>query len=297
MNSKKTWQSFIRGLLYIMPALVLLMLFTLYPLIKTIDMSFYIQYNYFKDLVFERGLGNYSYLVHDKEFIKAVKNTFIYVISVMPLSILLSLFMAILLNSKIKFKKLFQTIYFLPFVTSTVAISIVWNWIYHSDYGVINYLLGLIGISPIKWLLDPKWAMVSLVIMSVWKSLGYNIIIFLAGLQNINAQYYKASRIDGATPWQRTMKVTLPLLSPTIFFICVITLINSFKVFDQIYALFGKQPGPLNSCLSMVYYIYEKFYNQFHYGIASAAVVVLYIIILILNVVQFKISNKKVHYS
>lgn len=297
MNGKKTWRSFIRGMVYIMPALILLILFTLYPLIRTIDMSFYIQYNYFKDLVFERGLSNYHYLIHDSEFIKALRNTFIYVISVMPLSIILSLLMAILLNSKIKFKKFFQTIYFLPFVTSTVAISIVWNWIYHSEYGVINYLLGLVGINPIKWLLDPKSSMVSLIIMSVWKGLGYNIIIFLAGLQNIDEQYYRASRIDGATSWQRTLKVTLPLLSPTIFFISVITLINSFKVFDQIYALFGKQPGPLNSCLSMVYYIYEKFYNQFHYGIASAAVVVLYIIILVLNFIQFRINHKKVHYS
>ena len=128
------------------------------------------------------------------------------------------------------------------------------------------------------------------------EELRFNIIVFLAGLQNMDEQYDKAARVDGATTFQRVRRVTLPLLSPTIFFVCIITLINSFKAFDQVYALFSKSAGPLNSCLTMVYYIYEKLYNQFNYGVASAAVVVLYVIILVLNFIQFRIGKYKVHY-
>lgn len=296
MIGQKNVRSFVKGILFLSPAIVLLLIFMVYPIFRTMDMSFYTSYNYFKDEVYERGLGNYRYLLEDQEFQTALKNTVVYVLGVMPASILLSLLLAILLNSKIRFKALFQTIYFLPFVTSTVAIAIVWRWIYNSEYGILNSVLKLFGVDPIKWLLDPHWTMLSLIILGIWKSLGFNIIVFLAGLQNIDEQYDKAARIDGATTFQRVRRVTLPLLSPTIFFVCIITLINSFKAFDQVYALFSKSAGPLNSCLTMVYYIYEKFYNQFNYGVASAAVVVLYVIILVLNFIQFRIGKYKVHY-
>ena len=296
MIGQKNVRSFVKGILFLSPAIVLLLIFMVYPIFRTMDMSFYTSYNYFKDEVYERGLGNYRYLLEDQEFQTALKNTVVYVLGVMPASILLSLLLAILLNSKIRFKALFQTIYFLPFVTSTVAIAIVWRWIYNSEYGILNSVLKLFGVDPIKWLLDPHWTMLSLIILGIWKSLGFNIIVFLAGLQNMDEQYDKAARIDGATTFQRVRRVTLPLLSPTIFFVCIITLINSFKAFDQVYALFSKSAGPLNSCLTMVYYIYEKFYNQFNYGVASAAVVVLYVIILVLNFIQFRIGKYKVHY-
>ncbi|SFB00027.1 carbohydrate ABC transporter permease [Clostridium frigidicarnis] len=297
MKEEKNIKSFIRGIVYISPVLIILIIFSVYPIIKTIDMSFYNKYNYIKDIVFQRGLNNYKYIFNDTEFFIALKNTVIYVLWVMPLSISISLLIAVFLNSKIKFKELFRTIYFIPFVTSTVAISMVWRWIFNSEYGVLNYLLGIVNINPINWLTDPKYSMVALIILSIWKSLGYNIIIFLAGLQNIDDQYGKAAQIDGANKWRILTKITIPLLSPTILFVSVVSLINSFKVFGEVYALFNKIPGPLNSCLTMVYYIYNKFYNQYHYGIASAAVVVLYIIILILNFIQFRVGKKKVEYT
>lgn len=297
MKEEKNIKSFIRGIVYISPVLIILMIFSVYPIIKIIDMSFYNKYNYIKDIVFQRGLNNYKYIFNDTEFFIALKNTVIYVLWVMPLSISISLLIAVFLNSKIKFKELFRTIYFIPFVTSTVAISMVWRWIFNSEYGVLNYLLGIVNINPINWLTDPKYSMVALIILSIWKSLGYNIIIFLAGLQNIDNQYGKAAEIDGANKWKTLTKITIPLLSPTILFVSVVSLINSFKVFGEVYALFNKIPGPLNSCLTMVYYIYNKFYNQYHYGIASAAVVVLYIIILILNFIQFRVGKKKVEYT
>ncbi len=139
-------------------------------------------------------------------------------------------------------------------------------------------------------------AMPSLIILSIWKSLGYNIVIFLAGLQNIDEQYNLAAKLDGANKWERIKNITVPLLSPTIFFVCIMTLISSFKVFGEIFALFDKQPGSLNTCLTMVYYIYNKFYNQYQYGIASAAVFVLFIIISLFNFIQFYIGKKKVEY-
>ncbi|WP_035291703.1 sugar ABC transporter permease [Clostridium sp. KNHs214] len=296
MSNNKNFKSFLKGIMYVSPALIILTIFNIYPILKSFDMSFYTHYNYYKDIVYTRGLDNFYYIFNDREFLLAVKNTFIYVLYVMPISIVLSLFVAILLNSNIKFRGFFRTIYFIPFVTSTVAISMVWRWMYHADHGILNYLLELMGLNPVKWLTDAKWAMPSLIILSVWKSLGYNIVIFLAGLQNIDEQYNFAAKIDGAGKWQRIKNITIPLLSPTIFFVCIMTLISSFKVFGEVFALFDKQPGPLNSCLTMVYYIYNKFYNQYQYGIASAAVFILFIIISLFNLVQFYIGKKKVEY-
>ncbi len=297
MGSDKSYKSFIRGLLYLLPSLVILGVFQFYPIIKSLDMSFYIRYNYFKDVVHQRGFGNFIYIFNDNQFRIALKNTFIFALGVVPASIILSLGIAVLLNTKIKLRGFFRSIYFLPFVTSVVAISIVWRWIYHSRYGLLNYLLGLVGIYPIQWLTDPKWAMVSLIILSIWRGLGYNIIIFLAGLQNINLQYYQAAKIDGASKWNRFRYITIPQLSPTIFFVSIMSLINAFKVFDEIFALFDKRPGPLNSCLTVVYYIYDQFANQYKYGVASAAVYVLFIIILFFTLIQLYIGRKKVHYD
>lgn len=297
LNNENNKKHYIKAILYLLPALLIIFIFCIYPIIKTFDMSFYNKYNYIKDIVFERGLDNYKYLINDSEFYIAIKNTFIYVLFVTPISIILSLMIAIFINSKIKFKNLFRSIYFLPFITSTVAISMVFRWIFHYDYGILNYVLSVLNIDAIKWITDPKWAMTSLIILSIWKSLGYNIIIFLAGLQNIGENYLIASKVDGANFIQRTKHITIPLLSPTLFFVSVITLINSFKVFGEVYALFDKQAGPLNSCLTIVYYVYNKFYNHYQYGIASAAVVILFLIILILNYIQFKIGERKINYE
>ncbi|GAA0124943.1 sugar ABC transporter permease [Clostridium sp. CTA-19] len=297
MNNNKSFKSFFKGLLYISPVLIVLIVFNIYPILKTFDMSFYSKYNYQKNLVFERGIDNYIYLLNDEDFFLAIKNTFIYASLVMPISIILSLSIAILLNSNIKLKNFFRSIYFLPFVTSSIAISMVWRWIFHGDHGLLNYLLSMFNIDPIHWLSDPSKSMISLIIVSVWRSLGYNIIIFLSGLQSIDEKYNIVARIDGANFFQRVKNITIPLLSPTLFFVCIITCINSFKVFGEVFALFDKQPGPLNSCLTMVYYIYNKFYNHYQYGIASAAALVLFLIIVTLNTIQFKIGRKKVNYD
>ncbi len=260
-------------------------------------MSFYTDYDFFNDVVYAYGFDNFIRLWNDKNFHTAVKNTIIFVIGVVPISIVISLAIAMMLNSSIKIRGVFRTIYFLPFVTSVVAVAIVWSWIFHTNYGILNYLLGLVGIDPIRWITDPTYAMPALIILSVWKGLGFNIIIFLAGLQNINKQYYLAARVDGASAWQRLKTITIPLLSPTTFFVSIISIISAFKVFDEIFALFGGRPGPGNSTLTVVYYVYQKFYEEWEFGLASAAAYVLFIIIFLFTLVQLYIGKKKVHYS
>ncbi len=296
MNDKPTMKKTMKAILYLIPALLIIGTFSFYPIIKSFFMSFYTDYDYFKDLVFARGLDNYTFIFQDPEFWKSLQNTLIFVIGVVPLSIIISLVIATFLNQKIKFRGLFRTIYFIPFVTSVVAVSIVWRWIFHSQYGVLNYALGFLGISPIKWLSDPDWAMPSLIILAVWKGLGYNIIIFLSGLQNIDKQYYLAAKIDGAGAWQRFKNITVPLLSSTTFFISIVSIINSFKVFDEIFALFGGQPGPAGSAETIVYYIYNKFYGEWNFGVASAAAYVLLFIIFIFTLIQLYVGKKKVNY-
>lgn len=286
----------VRAYLYLLPALLIITVFVLYPMLKSFLMAFYTDYDYFNDDVKAYGLDNFKYLLEDSEFHKALMNTFIFVLGVVPASIILSLGIAMLLNSKINFKGLFRTIYFIPFVTSVVAVSIVWRWIFHSDYGLLNYFLGFFHIDPIHWLTSAKWSMPALIILAIWKGLGYNIIILLAGLQNINESYYRAARIDGANRWNRFLHVTLPGLAPTLFFVSIISIINGFKVFDEIYALFNAKPGIANSSLTVVYYVFNKFYGEWEFGVASAAAYVLFIIIFIFTLIQLYIGKKKITY-
>ena len=228
MKRGKDLKEFVVSMFYLSPALSIIVVFQIYPIIKSLIMSFYTQYNYFKHIVFEYGFDNYINLFKDEKFILALKNTIVFVIGVVPVSLILSLFIASILNSNIRFKSIFRNIYFLPFVTSTTAIAMAWRWIYHSQYGLLNYLLGLIGIDSISWLVDPKWSMLALIILSIWKTLGYNILIILTGLQNIDKQYYMAAKIDGAKPLKRFYRITLPLLSPTLFFVSITSLIGAF---------------------------------------------------------------------
>lgn len=292
MKIKDTAKAF----LYLFPALLIIGVFVVYPMIKSFLMSFYADYDFFNDVVYRYGLDNFIYLWNDEVFHQALKNTFIFVLGVVPISILLSLWIALMLNSITVLSKFFRTIYFIPFVTSVVAVSIVWRWIFHSNYGIMNYFLGLFGIDPIQWLTSTEWAMPALIILSIWKGLGYNIIIFLAGLQTIGDSYYNAARIDGAKRWDRFLHVTVPQLAPTTFFITIISIINSFKVFDEIYALFDGQAGPSNSALTVVYYVFNKFYGEWDFGVASAAAYVLFLIIFIFTLIQFYISKKKITY-
>ncbi|MFX0550050.1 carbohydrate ABC transporter permease [Hathewaya histolytica] len=285
MNNKK-------GYLYLLPSLIIILVFQLYPVIKVLFMSFYTKFDYIKDVVYKRGLDNYKYVLSDKNFYLALKNTFTYVLISVPLTICIALFIASLLNSNIKFKNFFRSVYFLPFVTSTIAISVGWRWIFHSDQGLLNIALNSIGISSKEFLKDSNYTMPLLVLLNIWKNLGYNVIIILAGMQSIDERYYYAARIDGATKWQIFKSITLPLLSPIILFLSITSIIRGFKLFDSIFILYDKTPGPLNSAMTIVFYIFDKFYLNWQFAVAAAASFVLFIIILIFTLIQFKVSKK-----
>ncbi|ACJ76254.1 sugar ABC transporter, permease protein [Thermosipho africanus TCF52B] len=246
----------------------------------------------------ENGLLNFFMDAKDKNlFVKALVNTFYYVILTVPITLAISLFLAVLLNSNIRFKVFFRTSYFIPFVTSVVAVSLVWKWIFNDEFGLLNYFLSWFGIEPIRWLKDEKWTIPTIAIVSIWKQIGYDAIIFLAGLQNIDQFYYEAAEVDGANSWHKFSKITWPLLSPTTFFLLIVSMIGAFKVFAQVYVLYDGLPGPYNnSGMTMVYYVFDLFYRQQRMGIASAAAYLLFGIILIFTAIQYKVGNKVVEY-
>ena len=224
------------------------------------------------------GLANYARLFGDEIFWLALRNTFYFAFVGGPLTIAVSLGAALLLSSKlVRFKSVFRTIYFTPFVTTLVAVAIVWRYLYHTRYGFFNYALSQIGIQPIDWLGDPRWAMPAIILMAVWKSFGYNMLIFIAGLQAIPEELYDAAAIDGAGPFRRFFNITLPMLAPTLVFVTVITMIGYFQLFAEPYVM--TQGGPLQSTVSVLYFMYEEGFKWWNLGSASAVAFVLFMLI------------------
>ena len=238
------------------------------------------------------GLKNYIKLFDDPLFWQALQNTFYYVVAAAPLSIAISLGAALLLNSKlIKYKGIFRLSYFMPVVTTLVAVAIVWRFIYHPKFGILNYFLSFIGINPIDWLGDPVWAMPSIILMSVWKNFGYNMIIFIAGLQNIPEELYEAADIEGANGWHKFKSITFPMLAPTTLFVTLITMIGFFQVFAEPYVM--TQGGPLNKTLTIVQYMYQEGFRWWNMGYSSSIAFVLFFIIFIGTMIQLKIQKNK----
>lgn len=273
--------------LYLLPALLVLTVFQIYPICKSFLMGFYTDFDYLKDEVYAWGFDNFRNLMRDADFALAIKNTMRLALVAAPLSIAASLLFAVLLNSNIHCRKVFQSIYFLPFVTSMVAVSIVWAWMLNKDFGLVNAILKVFGVKKIAWLTDPKMTLPILVVLCIWKGLGYRVIIFLAGLQGIDQRYYQAARLDGARAMNRFFHITLPQLGPTIFFLSITTVIDVFKTFDEVYVMYSKEPGPLKSGLTIVYYIFDKFYHNWAFAAAAAASFVLFLIVLAITLLQF----------
>ena len=292
MNSKTKLSSI---LFFLAPALTVIVIFFFLPVIVAFIMSFtdfdiYALGN-FSYLRFI-GLKNYSTILKDDLFWTALRNTFYFVIVGGPLSVAASLAAAVLLNSKfIKFKGIFRLIYFLPVVTTHVAVSIVWRYIYHPRFGLMNYILGFVGIGPIDWLGDPTWSMPAIILLVVWKNFGYNMVIFIAGLQNIPEELYEAASIEGASAWQQFKHITIPQLAPTTLFISLITMIGYFQLFAEPYVM--TQGGPLNSTLSIVLYMYQEGFRWWNIGYSTALAFMLFIIILIGTTIQFKLQKEK----
>jgi multiple sugar transport system permease protein len=281
--------------LFLAPALVLIFVFFFLPVLASLvlsvtDFDIYSIAN--PQTTRFVGLANYVKLLHAPEFWTALKNTFYFAIVGGPLTIAVSLATALLLNAKlVRFKTFFRTIYFTPFVTTLVAVAIVWRYLYHTRYGLLNYTLSRVGVGPIDWLGDPHWAMPAIIIMSVWKNFGYNMLIFIAGLQAIPQDLYDAAEIDGAGPMRRFFNVTLPLLGPTLLFVGVITMIGYFQLFSEPYVM--TQGGPLRSTTSVVLMMYEEGFRWWRMGYAASIAFVLFVVILIATLIQFRLQKDR----
>jgi multiple sugar transport system permease protein len=234
------------------------------------------------------GFANYVRLLGDPNFVLALKNTTIYSIATVVASTLIALPLAVFLSGKMRLAAFYQTLYFLPVITPMVPMAIAWKWIYDYNYGILNYALSLVRLHPVAWLTDEKIALWALIIMSVWKILGYNLVLFLVGIRNIPDVYLEAASLDGATHWQRFRQITLPLLKPILLYVLVTATINSYNVFTQVYVMtLGSQAAPGHAVRVLVFDIYQNAFQYFHMGYASAEACILTLIVLGFTMLQF----------
>lgn len=275
------------GVIFILPALIGTLIFIVIPVLCSFGLSF-ASWDLLNPITFA-GLENYREIFTEPLFGKILLNTIVFSISTSILGVIIPLILADILNRKIRGGEFYKTAYFLPFITPMIVIGIVWQWIFDPNIGVLNHILHL----NINWLYSTEFALPALIIVSVWKLIGYNMIIFLSSLSGISNSLFEAAKIDGANPFQIFKNVTIPMLSPTIFFVVIITAISSFQVFDLIYLM--TQGGPLNSTNVLVYAIYQNAFEFFNIGKASAMAYVLFIIILGLTLIQWNLRKKIVY--
>jgi multiple sugar transport system permease protein len=288
------------GYLFLLPWLIGLIVFYAIPMLA----SFYMSFTEWSMLSPPRwvGLENYTSLFsQDPLFYTSIYNTLYYVVFSVPLGMAISLSLAVLLNQKVKGISIFRTLFYMPSITNLVAISVLWTWIFNPEFGLLNGALRAIGIEGPLWLQSEIWSKPALIVMSLW-SIGGGVIIYLAALQGIPQQLYEAASLDGANAWKKFQRITLPMLTPAIFFNLVMNIIGSFQVFTQAYIMTqgrapGSEGGPMNSTLFFVLYLYKKAFQQFKMGYASAMAWVLFIAIFVLTLVQFKLSKRWVYYE
>ncbi len=284
-------EDFWTGLLCLSPTLIIVAVFTLFPVL----FSFYLSFHRWSILKPEKpfvGLDNYIRMFSTAEFWQALQNTVVYTVGVVGLETPLALLLALALSRKLRGLTFYRTAYFMPAVTSTIAIAVVWTWLYNPQYGLFNDFLRLLGLPEPGWLVDPVWALPAIIIMSIWKNVGYHMVIFVAGLQAIPDVYYEAASIDGANAWKRFWHITWPLLIPTTGFVLITNVIFSFQVFGPVYVM--TRGGPMRSTTVIVYYLYQRAFEFREMGYASAVAWVLFLIILILTVIQFRYTRKGV---
>ncbi len=283
----------VKGYLFLVPNIIGFAIFTFIPIVASFVLSF-TSWDGFSELEFI-GFENFIRLFSDYIFKISMWNTLVFTLVSVPVTLVIALAVAMLLNKGIKGVKVVRAAFFLPYITAAIAVAVVWQLLYHPTLGPINQFIMLFGVeNPPKWLSGTSTAMLSVIIMYVWKMIGYYMIIFLAGLQGVPKQLYEAADIDGANRWEKFRNVTLPMLSPVVFFTLIIALINSFKVFTEIYALTGGGPG--HSTNVLVYNIYVEAFQKYNLGYASAMSYVLALIIITITLIQFRGQKKWVNY-
>ncbi|WP_067841984.1 carbohydrate ABC transporter permease [Amphibacillus sediminis] len=285
---------FLKGMLFLMPSIVLFSLFLFYPLGRTIYLSFFLTDGSGDPTVFV-GWENYLNLFTSPIFLKSLRATFLFVLYTVPGTILVSLFLAILANEKLKGIGIFRTMYASTMGISVAAASVFWMFLFHPTIGWLNQILQALGFNSIGWLTDPQWALLAVSISTIWMNLGFTFLIMLGGLQSIDRYLYESADIDGASYFYQLRRITLPMLSPTLFFVITVTFINAFQTFGQIDML--TRGGPQNETQLIVYSIYQEAFMNYQFGPASAQAIFLFIVILLLTLIQFKLGERKVHYQ
>jgi multiple sugar transport system permease protein len=272
-----------------------LFVLNIWPVFKTMYLSFTTTEGFNNT----RWVGNANYvkLIGDTAVWQSTWNTILFTLIVVPVGVFLSLVVAALLNSKIKGKGIYRTIYFLPMVVAPAAVALLWKWLFNADYGLINYTLSVFGINGIQWLTDPKYALLSVCIVGIWSTLGYNMVILLAGLQNIPGTYYEAADIDGAGAVQKFFFITVPMVSPTLFFVVITQIMAALKQFDLVYMMADETNPALESVRTILYLFYENAFVVNDKGYASAIVVLAFLIIMVVTAIQFWLQKKWVHYE
>lgn len=290
---KSSFREAVAAYCFLLPGFVPFLVFAVLPIFGGFSLSLF-EWNLVQPWRFV-GLQNFRALASDGEFWNAMRVSGLFTLGVVPTGLIIALFLAVLLNSGRRGLVVYRTIYFLPVVTATVAISMVWRWLLAGDLGLVNTLLAYVGIDGPDWLGERRWALPAVIVTSVWKGIGYSMVLFLAGLQNIPQDYYDAAKIDGAGAWRRFRDVTLPLLSPTTFFVMVVSIIGSLQVFDQVFVM--TDGGPYRSTVTASYFIYESGFKLLAMGYASAAACILFVVIFIASVFQWRLQRRWVHYE
>lgn len=288
MNRHNTFWAY----LFLAPQLLGLLGFAIIPLVFALVLSF-MEWDGFGDATFI-GISNFIGQFKDPVFYKALWNTTLYTIIYIPVGVTLSLILALALN-RIRGKELYRIFFFMPVVTSSVSVGVIWMWILNGDFGILNQALELIGLNGPQWLTDTRIVIISIAMLSIWWQVGYNMVIFLAGLQGVSNTYYEAADIDGASGFQKFWHITLPMISPTTFFVTIMSIIGSFQMFDQAFVI--TNGGPAKASYTMVFHIYENAFKRFNMGEASAIAMILFVIILIFTLIQFRASRRWVHYE
>lgn len=285
------------GWAYVMiaPTIIGLLILNIYPFIETIILSLYRSQGLSAAKFV--GLDNYEKLFADGQIWQSTWNTLYYMLLTVPVGVLLALILAVLLNTKIRGRDAYRGIYFMPMIVAPAAIAMVWKWIFNADVGVLNQLLRVMGMGGVNWLSDPKTAIISCAAIGIWSAVGYDLVLILSGLQTIPATYYEAGELDGANALQRFFHITVPLLSPTLFFVVVMRVMTSIKQFDTVYLLITARNPAYKKTITLMVLFYREAFEKFNKGYASAIVLWSFVIIMVITVFQFWSEKKVIHYD
>lgn len=293
--SRRMWNEWFWGWLLVFPTVIGLLILNIIPIFQTLYLSFFKSGAFGKGNIFV-GLENYQKMFADRQVWYAVRNTLGYTCLVVPVTIVLALLLAVALNGSLKGKGIYRTIYFIPMIAAPAAVTMVWKWLYNYQFGLLNYVLGKFGLEKINWIDNPKVALISIAVIGIWSTIGYNMVLLLAGLQEIPKDYYEAARLDGAGAVSQFINITLPLISPTLYFVLVTSIITAMQVFDVVYMMIDVTNPSYDYTVSLVYLFYNNSFKYSNKGYGSAIVMLLLAIIMVITVIQTKLQKKWVNY-